>query len=321
MIQELLARAAEDLTVALNNFETARKELTDDELAAFKEVCRKAKEAVQEALEAAKGALDTKTAETIRQIETLLAQSTQAIERKITEAKQDVDTKVQQGLTNIAEKTAQGVVEIGTKEQQASDALNNKVTHVQQLITTVTDAQNTLNKKTNEAKQYIDNQLSAASTGIDTKIRTVVQTHMTGEEAKLLEKVNQKFIQLFTSIYTVQFPGMPRPDTVFTFEGYRWAEVNYDGCFFRAKGTGAEPFGGGVQGDAIRKIKGDCGYGFGNGGNVDGAFRCITQYDGAGSGEGYGYYSMNFDIERVVPTANENRPRNLTIVIWKLEKV
>lgn len=63
MIQELLARAAEDLTVALNNFETARKELTEDERAAFKEVCRKAKEAVQEALDAAKGKLDEKTAE------------------------------------------------------------------------------------------------------------------------------------------------------------------------------------------------------------------------------------------------------------------
>lgn len=86
MIQELLARAAEDLTVALNNFETARKELTDDERAAFKEVCRKAKEAVQEALDAAKGKLDEKTAETIRQIETLLQQGLTSIDEKVTQA-------------------------------------------------------------------------------------------------------------------------------------------------------------------------------------------------------------------------------------------
>ena len=136
MIQELLARAAEDLTVALNNFETARKELTDDELAAFKEVCRKAKEAVQEALEAAKGDLDAKTADTIRKIETLIRQGLTSIDEKVSQAdtditgkvdkaKQDVDTKVQQGLTSIAEKTAQGVAAVDTKEQEAKQSIQN----------------------------------------------------------------------------------------------------------------------------------------------------------------------------------------------------
>ena len=66
-------------------------------------------------------------------------------------------------------------------------------------------------------------------------------------------------IKIFQNGY-IQWPGMPSPDKLFAFEGYRWAEVDYDGCFFRAKGRGANPFGGEEQGDAIRDIYGRNGF-------------------------------------------------------------
>ena len=172
MIQELLARAAEDLTVALNNFETARKELTDDELAAFKEVCRKAKEAVQEALEAAKGDLDAKTADTIRKIETLIRQGLTSIDEKVSQAdtditgkvdkaKQDVDIKVRQGLTSVDEKVAHAGTDITGKVDKAKQDVDTKV---QQGLTSIAEktAQGVaaVDTKEQEAKQSIQNLLN-----------------------------------------------------------------------------------------------------------------------------------------------------------------
>ena len=118
--------------------------------------------------------------------------------------------------------------------------------------------------------------------------------------------------------------GMPTPDTLFTFEGYRWAEVNYDGCFFRAKGKGAHPFGGEEQSDAIRNIKGFLG--------IEGTFNFSAPFyketparqkvdTWQDYSEAYKRDEMGFDAGLVVPTAEENRPRNRTFIIWKLEKI
>ena len=221
-------------------------------------------------------------------------------------------------------------IEADTALKQAAEAKKSE------LAALITAAENTLNekavktqayleKKINEAKQYIDTQLTAASNGIDTRIHTSVQTHIAEEEAKLLEKVNQKFIQFFTNVYIIQFPWMPRPGSVFYFSGYRWAEVDYDGCFFRAKGKDANPFDGDEQADAMRNIKGNIGnmLGFGPDNSapfyrhspVAGATWCISV--------GFqGHYSQfGIDTSLVVPTAEENRPRNRTFIIWKLEKI
>ena len=117
---------------------------------------------------------------------------------------------------------------------------------------------------------------------------------------------------------------MPTPDTLFTFEGHRWAEVNYDGCFFRAKGKGAHPFGGEEQSDAIRNIKGFLG--------IEGTFNFSAPFyketparqkvdSWQDYTEAYKRDEMGFDASLVVPTAEENRPRNRTFIIWKLEKI
>ena len=311
MIQELLARAAEDLTAALNNFESARKELTDDELAAFKEVCSNAKTAVQEALKAAKGDLDAKTAETIRQIETLLVQGLQAIENKVTKAKQDVDTKVQQADSDITDKVTKAKQDVDTKVQQGLISINDKIQQVGADIDAKIRQGDTDTLKS--AKSYTDGLL----------------------------------IKIFQNGY-IQWPGMPSPleDTSLHFEGYSWHEVNYRGNFFRAKGENAKAFSAkrltkeqikngdyifqdDEQQDAIRNITGETaanreGHLRINGSNFEmaGAF-----YGEQGQGTVHGsgqytsaYVNLKFDASRAVPTAEENRPRNLTFVIWILVK-
>ncbi|PQQ36486.1 hypothetical protein C6H68_19350 [Photorhabdus luminescens] len=66
------------------------------------------------------------------------------------------------------------------------------------------------------------------------------------------------------------------------------------------------------QGDAIQNITGT----FGNptterGGEASGAFSYTYRQGGRAQGAGGGSVSFTFDASRVVPTANENRPRNV----------
>lgn len=131
-------------------------------------------------------------------------------------------------------------------------------------------------------------------------------------------------IKIFKNGY-IQWPGMPSPDKLFAFEGYRWAEVDYNGCFFRAKGRGANPFGGEEQGDAIRNIYGR--NGFSSGYYPRGAFYDEDEFFFEGTYEilnldGPSFKSSSeFSAALVVPVAEENRPRNKTFIVWKLEKI
>ena len=145
----------------------------------------------------------------------------------------------------------------------------------------------------------------------------------------------QKLIAFFSNTCLVQFPNMPTPDTFLSFEGYRWAEVNYGGAFFRASGGNASMFGSGAQGDAIRDIVGEFGAGtdpeinrYGNSPKeteTSGSFGIKTPNGGrkraANGTDGIYNYIHEFKASNVVPTANENRPVNYTVRLWKLEKI
>ena len=155
------------------------------------------------------------------------------------------------------------------------------------------------------------------------------QTRMQGDAGTLhsaKKYTDDLLIKIFKNGY-IQWPGMPAPDTLFNFEGYRWAEVNYNGCFFRAKGKGANPFDGEEQGDAIRNITGDFSgseiFHTTSFENFKGAFSLESLYApmAIGTDGGRGSGKIKFDASRVIPTAEENRPRNKTFIIWKLEKI
>ena len=171
-----------------------------------------------------------------------------------------------------------------------------------------------------------DDTLKSAKSYTDQQTQAEAQERAQGDSATLADAkryTNDILIKIFQNGY-IQWPGMPTPDTLFTFEGHRWAEVNYDGCFFRAKGKGAHPFGGEEQGDAIRNIKGFLG--------IEGTFNFSAPFyketparqkvdSWQDYTEAYKRDEMGFDASLVVPTAEENRPRNRTFIIWKLEKI
>ena len=170
--------------------------------------------------------------------------------------------------------------------------------------------------------------MTLANQQINDKIQKTVQEQFeaaadTTVKAKINTAINETLIKIFQNGY-VQWPWMPKPETVFSFKGYRWAEVNYDGCFFRAKGKDANPFNGGEQGDAIRNIKGLVG--IEGGVNPSGPFyiespspKNVEAWQT--SAQEYTTESTCFDASRIVPTAEENRTRNRTFIIWKLEKI
>jgi len=119
-------------------------------------------------------------------------------------------------------------------------------------------------------------------------------------------------------VYT-QYPGQLAPYEL-GFYG-SWSTLDYGGAFFRSEGGNAIGFNGGAQGDAIRNISGTFGEiprGAPNGNTQDGAFYFWeTQTYSAAGGYGFMYVNVAFAASRVVPTANENRPYNYTMRIWK----
>lgn len=170
------------------------------------------------------------------------------------------------------------------------------------------------------------NTLQAAEKHADQTVQAEAQTRAQGDADTLSSAkkyTDELLIKIFQNGY-IQWPWMPKPETVFTFEGYRWAEVDYDGCFFRAKGKGANPFNGEEQGDAIRNITGTVAFDAGNRIiSSSGVFKTVER-GGDRSWTANGYWekqNMSFDASRVVPTAEENRSRNRTFIIWKLEKI
>lgn len=74
---------------------------------------------------------------------------------------------------------------------------------------------------------------------------------------------------------------------------------------------------GSTQGDAIRNITGTVGVCFDSSsgsGIVKGAFQSRKAIDGTPYGDSYGAYVSSLDASLVVPTANENRPKNIALI-------
>ena len=189
-----------------------------------------------------------------------------------------------------------------------------------------------LNPETNELEHK----------GIEIKMPDLEQ-HIAEVENKIQEKIDKALIAILTNGY-VQWPGMPSPleDTNLHFAGYSWYEVNYDGNFFRAKGRNAQAFSAknltieqirngdyifqdDEQGDAIRNIRGGINSGYnsvymGDSPYPDNVFRPLGGDNLYGTTSGAGGRGFLFDASFVVPTAEENRPRNLTFTIWALVK-
>lgn len=74
---------------------------------------------------------------------------------------------------------------------------------------------------------------------------------------------------------------------------------------------------GSTQGDAIRNITGTAGVCFDIGGGsaiVNGAFQYRSTPGGVANGSNYYAYVSSIDASQVVPTAEENRPKNIALI-------
>ena len=294
---EALGKALEDLTAAYNNFITKAKEAAIAAIGntVIAQVKQDAKEYIASELAAQKDKLE-KAIETAK-----IALHNSAIEADTT-LKQAAETKKQElaALITAAENT------IETKLMLANQQINDKI------------------------QKTVQEQFEAAA---DTTVK-----------AKINTAINETLIKIFQNGY-IQWPGMPSPleDTSLHFEGYSWYEVNYDGNFFRAKGRNAKAFSSkkltieqirngdyifqdDEQGDSIRNIQGTV---FLNAAST--VFRASgvfsknnnntgTHADWGWVGEQKPFDKLIFDLEGVVPTAEENRSRNLTFTIWALVK-
>ena len=201
-----------------------------------------------------------------------------------------------------------------TSLKQASEATK------KELASLITAAENVLKEKAAKTVQEINTTAKKELLHLQEVKKTIV----TECEKKSKTYTDTLLIKIFQNGY-IQWPWMPKPETVFSFKGYRWAEVNYDGCFFRAKGKGANPFNGEEQSDAIRNITGSFSA---QGADVakdvaTGAFSVAKRgYIDSGSSQGNDYSIVqDFSASRVVPTASENRSRNRTFIIWQLKKI
>jgi len=212
-----------------------------------------------------------------------------------------------------------------------------------------------INEIKKEANAYISSQIdekietkiSKAMAGEEDVFLAKVDTKILKASEKERNDVLKKFISLYKNGY-IQRPGMPSPmeDASLHFEGYSWYEVNYDGNFFRAKGRNAKAFSpkrltkeqikngdyifqDDEQRDAIRNITGETAANRSGNLRIRGSDFEMTGafYGEQGEGTVHGsgpytsaYVNLKFDASRTVPTAEENRSRNLTFTIWVLVK-
>ncbi len=176
--------------------------------------------------------------------------------------------------------------------------------------------------KSIEAQSYIGNTLEvgsfSATTGKVNQLTIGTQAVTPG-----------KFLPIG---YThIRIPGTPSPANLF---GGVWRKVQMDGAFLRLDGGNAKSFTSSgknywdkghmnsiKQNDAIRNITGkipitDMGNENFYGGAFSGVFRINRRFYDKSTGYLFQGDNGYFDASRVVPTANENRPVNITIEIY-----
>ena len=176
------------------------------------------------------------------------------------------------------------------------------------------------------------NSLFATATNLDSRItsnRTDIDEIKTrfswGEISIYRETFN--ILRPVGSTY-VQFPNQLSPNELWG-EISQWSVINYDGAFFRAEGTDANPFlnssdGLYMQQEGLPNIKGKIGTGRPQGWTAEGAFyftgdpvERAVEYD---TDEHKAFWSWYFSASRSSSIYGQSAhvtPKNYTIRIWK----
>lgn len=241
----------------------------------------------------------------------------------VPEAQTDYEAANRKTVADIVNARISSLIDNAPEEldtlKELADALKNNQSGIASINTALT------NRYT---KQEADEKFVQKEVG-----KGLSSNDYTTEEKQKLASINAQSggvpaIELIIKILQngyVQWPSMPTPEQAgLIFPGYRWAEVDYNGAFFRAKGKNALSFDAGEQGDATREIYGGLPDIYGDFKNLkSGAFVSFIHKNTSyvvPSAQKTGC-APYFSSAAVVPTAAENRPRNRTIVIWKLEKI
>ena len=260
-------------------------------------------------------------------IENITGQEQQSIDNisaKENASKSNIIAQENASITTLAEKTEGHCTTLNNKIETGENALQTKITEGTNLLET------TKAEKVNELHSTYESDIQDLQDKYNELQAALNNTNATFEQKKA-----EMLINIFTQTVFVQFPNMPIPDTFLSFEGYRWAEVNYGGAFFRAAGGHANGFNGGLQEDAIRNITGELvglhlGFYYSYIGVEDQTSHCKGVFTversnlyhrAAGVDKDKNNIKAVFDASRVVPTAEENRPVNYTVRLWKLEKI
>ena len=189
--------------------------------------------------------------------------------------------------------------------------------------------------------------VSSASETIEGKISLATETELTNEtnDSKAITplKLGNKLREILSSVLTpvgeiVYFYGDVAPDNYLPIDGTHWSKTTYselwdaiegktnvssdtndfwienaESHFIR--GASSNNILGSKQEDAIRNITGSFNAAMRASAYATGAFE-LGSNEGAGiSGSAGNQYIRTFDASRVVPTANENRPINISYLI------
>ena len=168
---------------------------------------------------------------------------------------------------------------------------------------------------------YVGEGLTQTGFRFDVKFGTTLGSVMQGNDSRVVNAVQKSEslkLNWPVGVCYTQYPSTPTPTQLF---GGTWKPLfDNEGVFFRTSGGSASAFGAGIQGDAIRNITANLHMSEMIGYSVGGAMYTISApysprtYRSSGAGTNP---NIGFDASRVVPTANENRPKNRTIVVWQ----
>lgn len=344
MIQEIEVKAAEDLTAALNNFNGLTQEVIEENKAALKqELDTVIAQGFDNEKQTVQNLIDTGRA----QIATDKQNSLDAINTAVTQAKHNITEQKNNSIDNITAKENASITTLAEKTEGHCTTLNNKIeTGENTLQTKITEGTNLLETTKTEKVNELHSTYESDIQGLQDKYNEL-QAALNNTNATFEQKKAEMLINIFTQTVFVQFPNMPIPDTFLSFEGYRWAEINYGGAFFRASGGVANGFNGGAQAGGIPDAQGWLGFhgnrgGFagvkgreGNAGNSS-VFQERKRVEDSDNGivtpvnetlinnykELYLIEATEFRLSYGgMPIANEVRPVNYTVRLWKLEKI
>lgn len=386
MINEIVTRAAEELTIALNNFNITGKDiiienLAQNELADMQKVLSdENRKDISERFELEKATLREQIENAKKVIKNTETTTIDNLNNIVESTKSDVNTTVARAKTEVDDTLKNATADINdfvtNKENEIDEAINKCKTNINDTVNKGNEIiNNTADSATDEIKSLVETTTKEVEIGVETiatKKNEAVSTinnktddeiarlkelivesekallgRLETEKIKALDEV-RAFIQNFLqNSYYIQFPNMPTPDTFFSLEGYRWSEVNYGGAFFRASGGNANGFNSGVQGGGIPDVHGWLGFhgdrgGFagvkgkeGKSGNrgvfqerkrIENPYYGIATQLNANIGEKWKHLylieSTKFALSYGgMPIANEVRPVNYTVRLWKLEKI